>query len=242
MTDAFDDKDGVAAEYVLGTLDADPRAQVRARLAVDGELADHVKAWTRRLAPLDEATPPAVPSPAVWQRIEAALDGAPVVTAPARQPPARLWHGVGFWRWCTAGAVAVAAALALFVALPGPDRAPPARLVATLQTGGAAPAWLVAIEADRRRLRIEPVAAVAVPADRSLELWLIVAGAPAPRSLGVLAPAGATTLALTGPLAAAVGPRATLAISREPAGGSPTGTPTGPVVYQGQLFDLHPSN
>ena len=47
-----DDDDHVAAEYVLGSLDADERASAALRLGSDTAFAGLVSAWERRLTPL----------------------------------------------------------------------------------------------------------------------------------------------------------------------------------------------
>jgi anti-sigma-K factor RskA len=55
-----------------------------------------------------------------------------------------------------------------------------------------------------------------------------------PRPLGLIAK-GALSVDL-GPLAARALASGVLAVSLEPAGGSPTGSPTGPVLYQGRIL------
>jgi anti-sigma-K factor RskA len=67
---------------------------------------------------------------------------------------------------------------------------------------------------------------------RSLELWVVPADGSAPRSLGLVRADGATVLTAALPVEAR---GAALAISREPAGGSPTGAPTGPILGVGAL-------
>jgi anti-sigma-K factor RskA len=69
-------------------------------------------------------------------------------------------------------------------------------------------------------------------AGHALELWALAPGAHRPVSLGVIPPDGRLVFGN-----ARFAPRAgaALLISLEPAGGSPTGQPTGPVVFQGQL-------
>jgi anti-sigma-K factor RskA len=70
-----------------------------------------------------------------------------------------------------------------------------------------------------------------IDGDRAFELWAIAGGPPRP--LGLLRPAGGERLVL----AAGTVPRdGVLAVSLEPAGGSPTGLPTGPVLYQGKIL------
>ena len=70
-------------------------------------------------------------------------------------------------------------------------------------------------------------------AGRTLELWALPPGQP-PRSLGLLAMQGVTTLSWPAGLAGVQ----QLAVSLEPPGGSPTGQPTGPVVLSGSVLAL----
>ena len=67
------EKDALAAEYVLGTLDAREAAAVAREMASDAGLAAAVAAWEARLAPLVALAPPEAPPPDLWARIEAAL-------------------------------------------------------------------------------------------------------------------------------------------------------------------------
>ena len=59
-----------------------------------------------------------------------------------------------------------------------------------------------------------------------------MAGGATPRSLGLLDPLQEISLPIGSELAT---PNAALAVSLEPAGGSPSGLPTGPVLFQGHL-------
>ena len=94
----------------------------------------------------------------------------------------------------------------------------------------AAPSFVASISGDGRALVARPLVDVAVRPDRALELWAIPAGG-APRSLGVISARG-DTLAIKGK---ALEGADSLAVSLEPPGGSPTGAPTGPVLYTGKL-------
>src|SRR3989442_2452755 len=75
-----------------------------------------------------------------------------------------------------------------------------------------------------------PLVNVSLEANRALELWALP-GSGAPRSLGLISASGATVVKKGKVLEGATG----LAVSLEPAGGSPTGAPTGPVLYVGKL-------
>ena len=72
-----DDRELLAAEYVLGTLDTRLRARVRARFATDPALCRHVAAWEERLSGLGVEDAPVEPAADLWDRIDAALDTEP---------------------------------------------------------------------------------------------------------------------------------------------------------------------
>jgi anti-sigma-K factor RskA len=68
-----EDHIALAAEYALGTLDADERAQVEAMMTVDPNFAAVVEAWERKLGVLTEMVGLVEPSPEVWDKIRAAI-------------------------------------------------------------------------------------------------------------------------------------------------------------------------
>jgi anti-sigma-K factor RskA len=90
------------------------------------------------------------------------------------------------------------------------------------------------MDLDRKQIVMVPAASATVPIGRSTQLWLIPAGKP-PISVGVFSPGGTTVLPLSTELLAQLGPTASLAVSLEPSGGSPTGQPTGPVFAKGTI-------
>lgn len=68
-----EDHIALAAEYALGTLDADERAQVEAMMAADSDYAAVVESWQIRLSALNQMVGGVEPSPEVWERIKAAI-------------------------------------------------------------------------------------------------------------------------------------------------------------------------
>ena len=68
-----DDRDGFAAEYALGTVDTDERAQADALMLVDTGFAASVKRWERRLGELTALVAPVEPPAPLWERIKAGL-------------------------------------------------------------------------------------------------------------------------------------------------------------------------
>jgi len=86
-----EDHIALAAEYALGTLDADERAQVETMMAVDKEFTAIVQAWEFRLGVLNQMVGSVEPRPIVWENIRRAIghggEQAPLVL-PEAQPPA----------------------------------------------------------------------------------------------------------------------------------------------------------
>ncbi|MCJ2125982.1 anti-sigma factor domain-containing protein [Methylobacterium sp. J-077] len=233
--DPGSDPDLRAAEYVLGTLDPGERAAMAGALATDTAVAARVRAWERRLSPLLHAIPAATPSPRVRAALLRALPakpgGSPDLLANdplAHDPLAHLRRQVRRWRIASAGAGLLAAGLALFVAFGSRPEPEGGRYLAVVQGGGALPALIVRVDTRTGTAQVRPVGAEA-PAGRSLELWYV--GAAGPKPLGLV---GAAATRVTLPQGAA--PDGVLAVSVEPPGGSPSGQPTGPVVYTGKLI------
>jgi anti-sigma-K factor RskA len=222
----------VAAEYALGVLEGAELAEARRRRLADPDFAQQVEAWEAELARLAMAAAPVAPPPAVWPRIEARLDGeggADSIVA------LRLRRSVAIWRGATAAAAGVAACLLVALAWPRPVPATAPVLTARLSATGKGPAVFVALYDPERRAIVLTPADVAAAPGRSPELWLIPAGGK-PIALGVADFAGSVQLASTH--SAAGLSAGALAVSIEPAGGSPTGQPTGPVIATGQLSRL----
>jgi anti-sigma-K factor RskA len=220
--------DRLAAEYVAGTLRGGARRRFESLLPAHALLREATRAWQDRLMPLTAAIAPVQPSGNVWRRVSERIgDGRNDAKAASGA-----WHRLSFWRGLTA--VASVAAIGLAVLLANPRAVPPPVVVvlaATNAAGSVQPASIVAsISGDGASLVARPIVPVSVQADRSLELWAVPTQG-APRSLGLL-PGGSGTVVLHSRVLAGAD---TLAVTLEPAGGSPTGKPTGPIVYAGKF-------
>jgi hypothetical protein len=95
-----DDIDGLAGEYVLGSLDAAERRQVDARRQADASLAAAIAAWEHRLAPLsvrgEGVTPPAHLFDGILSHISGqAAQSTGTVVVPLRRAAGRRWASVG---------------------------------------------------------------------------------------------------------------------------------------------------
>ena len=229
-----DDRDLAAAEYVIGLLTPAEAREIEARAVGDPALARSIRSWERRLSGIAQWVRPVVPPASVWQRLEAEIMAQPAPqTEPSRSARrgqrgwlSQAWESLAFWR-----GMAVASFLAgvvLVVAIVGPK-------LWTSQPGVAAlipldshmPAFLVMVTKDGYATIIANAAEV--QPGNSLELWVLPPGAVAPVSLGVIPVAGRIRVP------AIVSAGTLMLVSSEPKGGSPTGAPTGPVVYRGKV-------
>lgn len=219
-------RDALAAEYVLGTIDAATAAEVeRALDAGDAALRDAVAAWERRLAPLMDLAPEGEPPPGLWNRIAGVL---PERRAAPRMPPPRAPRRWPVFALAGAGWAAAASLAAFMLLRPAPGPA----LVTMMVPGKDAPAWFVEAESNGA-VRLVSVNGRPPPEPgRVSQLWVVPPGAEAPVSLGVIPSEGLVNLP-----AGTIRPRRNtlVEITSEPAGGSPTGRPTGPVRFVGKL-------
>jgi anti-sigma-K factor RskA len=222
-------RERLAAEYVLGTLRGRARARLRRWMREDAALARAVLEWEARLSPLAGAVQP-MPAPTrVWTAIETRIG--------AGRASAGWWDRVAFWRPVGILATGAMAALLAVVALLPADRSPPAEpnpaaYIAVLSDPRTQRPVLVATAARHdARLSVRALDPAILVAGRSLELWAVPERG-SPKSLGVLH-AEHATLKLAGDADRILGNVPLLAVSLEPRGGSPTGAPTGPVLYSG---------
>lgn len=247
----------LAAEYVLGTLRGRARRRferlARSEIAVRSE----IRFWESSLAGLAANLKPQSPPPSVWFSLLHRIETQPPVVTPIRRPvapapaaqapapaPASPWRIVA--GLATAAGVAIAVLIGSRAPLPGAIDAPTAVVSAPQPVPAPAPAvlppvyvallrvpdsdlqWTLALKPESDEVTAVVSGAYPKLGDRSLELWLITDAGPV--SLGLLPTTGEGRLKLPDGV---TGAQLTLAVSLEPAGGSPTGKPTGPVLTSG---------
>ncbi len=208
------DEDGhsLAAEYVLGVLDAPLRRAAERRMAEDS-------AFRCRSSLLGRAAWRARQRGDAGDTARARLEPHRCCADAPRQRPANLWNSLLFWRWSAVASAALAAAClaVVYVAVVSPSRAP---LVATLDASGRT-GFLATIDPGHNTITIVPASLTSAD-QRALELWLIAPG-DQPRSLGLIEAGRPVRISVPADLAGRVTADAALAVSIEPPGGSPTG-------------------
>jgi anti-sigma-K factor RskA len=224
--------DLLAAEYALGTLPARARIRLRRMAATDATVGEAIEAWERRLSGLADGLPGVVPSPRVWTRIASRLGLAGDESAANRS----WWSGLAFWRVFALASFAGLVALGI-AQYKGTPVQRGEGIVVVMAGPDAKPVFVAASPGGDRVMRVKAVAPVTIPGDKSLELWMIP-GQGDPISLGLVDATGTATLTLRAPANTLLAGMTALALSLEPAGGSPTGKPTGPVLYTGTIQQI----
>ena len=213
----------LAADYAIGLMPPTARRRFEHLLQGDALLRAELAHWLEHLNLLTE---PLVEQPVpdrVWQPIVARIEPQ-TLHVPTKRP---------FWNWLRLSALACSLLIALSVGLLyNRDNV---QYKATLLSGTAQPA--LGIEAHADYLNVRPLELAAVDTGRSLQLWAIpVEGKPV--SLGLIPRDGDGRIVLSQSQQQLIKVPVVLAVSLEPQGGSPTGQPTGPVLYQGPLASL----
>lgn len=230
----------LAAEVALGLIE---ESAIDPALAADPAFQRAIADWRERLAPLDRTAVPLAPEPALWARIRARLATASMpeaATAAAHARPSRavagrgflaeLWENLAFWRYAgVAGALAtLVLAVGLSVMAERANRKPV--LIAVLVTDQNETSAIVNINADGTAELI-PTMNFAVPDGRAIEIWTLWDKAVGPRSIGLIERTRSTTLDLRN--LPRPRPGQLFEMTLEPAGGSPIGRPTGPILNKG---------
>ena len=226
-------RDKLAAEYVIGTLRGRARTRFQALLRYDPDLRRIVSEWEARLTPLSAAASEIAPPARLWQAVARRVAG----TKGGGARP-----GLAFWRGLAVASTAFVLILATFIGVaPRPE--PPMAMVAVMNDDKGLPALVVSwpsMEAMREpyvRIKVVQEHPVMAP-DTTWELWLLPPGKGAPVSMGLITTDADQTMKLKPALANRMEGAWGMAMSVEPKGGSPTGAPTGPVIYKGQCVKI----
>jgi anti-sigma-K factor RskA len=249
MTDERTPPDGprdLAAEYALGVLTGAELLKARELERTDAGFRDEVARWTGRLAPLLDEVDGVAPPDAAWAAIQKRVG-----PSASNDNMVALSRKVARWRGIAGGMTAVAACLsfALIWTLPrtqtqpapiehsAPTPAPapaPAPMVAILGDQGQAAKVVASWDPAAHQLVLAVAGDMKTDENHSHELWVIPKGGK-PSSLGTMSASRQMHMRLAQTLAKLLENGATIAISVEPRGGSPTGAPTGPVIASGAL-------
>jgi len=225
-----DERERLAGEYVLGTLEAAERRRVQRQLLTDAPLRAAVARWEARLQPLADRVTPVEPGAGLWPRIERSLQEADVNPLPQRPP---LGQRLALWRGLSAVGLAASLVLGLLLLLrPAPT---PTYLVVLAAPGDKTPGWVVQT-AGADDLQLIPLGREEVPRGKTLQFWTKADAWQGPVSLGLVEPGRTVQVPLDRlpPLEA----NQLFELTLENQGGSPTGRPTGPIQFIGRAVKV----
>lgn len=216
-----------AGDYVLGLMDEAERIAFETAIRSDAELSATVDRLVARMASLDDTATPVAASRELWSKIESRLAEMPKHTAsvppPARQPALQNWYAM---------AASVVVALGLGYAAGNMLQTPvePTVIAVLLNQTDASPAVIIEAFADDS-VHLVPLDNFEVPEGKILQVWTLPDPETGPVSLGTLT--ASQDIRLAGPNLPLPQNGQLYEITLEPAPGSPTGRPTGPILVKG---------
>jgi anti-sigma-K factor RskA len=227
-------RDALAGEFVLGLLEGQAEAEAEQLMTSDADFARSVMVWRSHLNEID-ATAKAEPVPAdLWPGIEAAMNRTeakvPAMVMGARPGPmSRLWESISFWRFGALGTGLAALVLAVGFGNLAQRAAVQPVLIAVLMTAENEAAAVVNVSADGRA-ELRPLKNFEVPPGKAIEIWTLWDRSVGPRSVGLVGSTQGVKLDLS---KLPRQPGQLFEMTLEPATGSPTGRPTGPILTKG---------
>ena len=215
----------LAGEYSLGLLTGAARRRFERLLMQIPELRaeltfweEHFAAWNLKLAPVE---PPAY----LWWRIQGR------VRAESRPKGAVLRNT--FWRSWAVAATVLLAIVVVTHSLQTRIEPKPAEFALVSDKQGQ-PLWVISVHPEANRIDMKAVGDNTPPAGKSYELWMLP-GSGNPVPMGLMNPTGQASETVSPELLAKLTSAKGIAISVEPQGGSPTGLPTGQVLWTAPL-------
>jgi anti-sigma-K factor RskA len=227
-------KDTLAAEYVLGVLDAQAQADAERRLQTDAAFAREVDEWRARFGEFDNTVAPMPADEGLWQRIEHGTRQ-PAGAGASRSAWRDLWHSLPVWRAATtlASVLAITLAVTAMVSLQFARNEAVRKpiYVAVLVDDATKNAGAVVNAFADGSVEMIPLAEINVPPDKALEIWTLWDRSVGPRSVGLIERSRSVRLNLDA--LPKTGENQLFEITLEPKTGSPIGRPTGPILFKG---------
>jgi anti-sigma-K factor RskA len=227
----------LAAESALGTLQGLSRLRFERSLKDDPQLRRTVAFWVELLSPLNELIAPVRPPAHVWINVQSGI----AFRGRARRGDGGFWSSLALWRTATVATSAAALLLAVWVTALMPRTQHQETMVVVMSDDKAAPALTVSWPARDQRpmhLRVRVMAHAEMNPNTAWELWILPRHGAKPMSLGLINTSETQTVKVPPSMVEVVDAAWGMAVSVEPSGGSPTGLPTGPVLYKGPCTKL----
>lgn len=210
----------LAAEYVLGTLKGKARQRYETLMMENQTIRETTWLWEQHLNGMGEGLKPVQPPPAVWNNIQQKLGWVAQADNVVTLKPEKSNNK----RWQVLAGLSTAAVLLIVLLMPltQPAVEPNISSVAVVTDQAHQPLWL--IELSDNHIFTRATSNLVAQQNKDYELWMVPDDGSAPVSLGLLPKSG--DVQLVRPSQLTLAGVSALAVSLEPLGGSPSGSPT----------------
>jgi len=243
MNRTTQEKQLLAGEYVLGSLNEQERHAFEKEMAQDLALQKMVNDWQTQFLPLNDALPPVEPSRPLSARIERSLDAlneinpqdknsaSEVVSALAVQGWSKVWQSLQVWQGIAAACFLASVILGVKVQLAPEAAGETVYMAVLVAPQDKSPSWVIQAS-ESNKIQLTPLGAVQIPEGKALQFWTKADGWNAPVSLGLVKKGETLTVNLDSLPPLQENQLFELTVEEET--GSPTGKPTGPIQSIGR--------
>jgi len=243
MNRTTQEKQLLAGEYVLGSLNEQERHAFEKEMAQDLALQKMVNDWQTQFLPLNDALPPVEPSRPLSARIERSLDAlneinpqdknsaSEVVSALAVQGWSKVWQSLQVWQGIATACFLASVILGVKVQLAPEAASETVYMAVLVAPQDKSPGWVIQAS-ESNKIQLTPLGAVQIPEGKALQFWTKADGWNAPVSLGLVKKGETLTVNLDSLPPLQENQLFELTVEEET--GSPTGKPTGPILSIGR--------
>ncbi|MBN2865452.1 MAG: anti-sigma factor [Thiotrichales bacterium] len=237
------EKQLLAGEYVLGSLNEQERQDFEKEMAQDSALQKMVNDWQMQFLPLNDALPPVKPSRPLSARIERSLDAlsehhvqdknrsTEPASALAVQGWTKFWQSLHVWQGIAAACFLASVILGVKVQLAPEAAGETVYMAVLVAPQDKSPGWVIQAS-ESNKIQLTPLGAVQIPEGKALQFWTKADGWNAPVSLGLVKKGETLTVNLDSLPPLEENQLFELTVEEET--GSPTGKPTGPIQSIGR--------
>lgn len=231
----------LAGEYVLGTLRGGALRRFEHLMHERPYIRYAVDTWEDRLNPMVESLPGTIPDPGVWEKISKEIH----ISSRSRRPESAtgrgdgFWQSLGFWQAATA-LMSLLLAVVLLVPQQNHESLPMPSYLAVLESDAKIPMMVTMGDQSKRAVSVRIMEMPEIGENQDIQLWAIRENGEDPRPVGILQrDTMETHLSFSKPQwQENVKGAKMFAVSFEPKGGSPSGHPSGKMMYKGACLDF----
>jgi len=229
----------LAGEYVLGTLRGGALRRFERLMHERPYIRYAVATWEDRLNPLAENLPGVAPHSSVWNAIEKSINASSREALKVSAAHRSFWQSLGFWQATTA-LLSVLLAVVVVMSNQQAEVLPMPSYVAVLESDSKIPMMVTMGDQSKRVVSVRVMEKPRVEEDKDIQLWAMRGPDETPMPVGILQRNNMEThLKFSkSQWRKNIKGAKMFAVTFEPKGGSPTGQPSGKLMYKGACLDF----